>query len=512
MNEERPQESLFDPMVIPEKPREPEKRGIVRIERAERNQMEMRMESLDDRIGLDHPVRTIWEFVERLDFEGVNSSFKSLEGGPGRSVKDRRILFALWLYGYSEGIGSARRIDALCRRDDAYRWLAGDVALNYHTIADFRSQNTGAIDDLFAQCLGVLMKENLIDPTRIAADGTKIRAKAKGSRFRREPTLRELITAAKEHLETVKKENESGDLELRVRASRERHACERVQKCENALATLASLRTEKKKHKPDKEPRVSVTEPEARIMKFGGSSAFHPAYNVQVASTLDTGVILAIEPIQDHGDWNGLQTLVPAVQKNTGIGVQLVVADKGYGSVTTLDYAETEQIALYTPEKEAADFSPAYSGGEFCRINSSWNLENKQITCPAGHTFSIYQDTRCSPDVPEFRFARRRQICGACPLDGQCFPESNTKKKEVRYRKRSEELCLSLKERMQTEEGKKLYRMRSQCELQNAKIKDLMHVHSFHVQGLRKARQESQLAAMAHNFKRWAALRSLSAA
>lgn len=504
-------ESLFDPTKIPEKSPAPARIGIVRIEKPERSQIELRMESLDDRIPWDHPVRTIWEFVERLDFEGVNSGFKSFAGGPGRSVKDRRILFALWLYGYSEGIGSARRLDALCRRDDAYRWLAGDVALNYHTIADFRSQNPGAIDDLFAQCLGVLMKENLIDPTRIAADGTKIRAKAKGSRFRREPTLRESVAAAREHLEAVKKEGEAGELEPRVRAARERHARERVQKCENALAALEGLQTEKRKRRLEN-PRVSETDPEARIMKFGGSSAFHPAYNVQVASTLDTGVILAIEPIQSHGDWYGLQTLVPAVQKNTGARVQLIVADQGYGNVTTLNYAETEQITLYTPSKDAETLSPAYRAGEFCRNNSSWDTEGKQITCPAGRTFSIYQDTRPSSDVPEFRFARRNHICPACPLDGQCFPETGLKNKEVRYRKRSEELWLNLKERMETEDGKKLYRLRSQCELQNANLKARMGVQSFHVQGLRKVRQEVQLAAMAHNFNRWAALRPLHAA
>lgn len=448
-------ESLFDPTQLPKKPPTPERSGTVRIERPERNQIEMRIEALDDRIPWDHPVRTIWEFVERLDFDNVHAAFKSFAGGPGRSVKDRRILFAIWLYGYSEGIGSARRLDALCRRDDAYRWLAGDVALNYHTLADFRSRNPHAIDDLFAQCLGVLMNENLIDPTRIAAGGTKIRAKAKGSRFRTEPTLHEQVAAAKEHMEAVRKEGERGELEPRVRAARERHARERLAKCEKALTILAGLYAEKRKRKLDN-PRVSVTDPEARIMKFGGSSAFHPAYNVQVASTLDTGVILAIEPTQHHGDWYGLEILVPAVRRNTGADVKLIVADQGYGNVTTLNLAESEKITLYMPTKEAA-LSPAYQAGEFCRNNSSWDME-------------------------------------------------------VRYRQRSEDLWTKLSERMETDEAKELYRLRSQCELQNANLKDRMRMQAFHVQGLRKARQESQLAAMAHNWKRWAALRSQEAA
>lgn len=172
-------------------------------------------------------------------------------------------------------------------------------------------------------------------------------------------------------------------------------------------------------------------------MKFGGSSAFHPAYNVQVASTLDTGVIIAIEPTQDHGDWYGLQTLVPAVQKNTGARAEVIVADQGYGNVTTLDYADTRRIALYTREKEPVD-SRETGGDDFCKVNSSWDTENKQITCTAGHTFSIYRDTRRSPGVPEFLFVRRPHVCSGCPLDGRCFPDADSKKKPlIRYRKRA---------------------------------------------------------------------------
>ena len=110
-------ESLFDPTAIPEKPTAQERPGTVRIEKPERNQIELRIESLDDRIPWDHPVRTVWEFVERLDFEGVNSGFKSFAGGPGRSVKDRRILFALWLY-ESPGLTDPQVL-AVSLKDDA---------------------------------------------------------------------------------------------------------------------------------------------------------------------------------------------------------------------------------------------------------------------------------------------------------------------------------------------------------------------------------------------------------
>lgn len=149
----------------------------------------------------------------------------------------------------------------------------------------------------------------------------------------------------------------------------------------------------------------------------------------------------------------------------------MAVVDKGFANVAALDYADIEQVALYTPAKEVT-VSPATKSEEFCRINSTWNVENKRMTCPVGRTFSIYRDTRGSPHVPEFMFVRRPHVCSACPLDGQCFPDAATKKKPIiRFRKRTEDLWLNLKGRMQTAAGKKLYRLRSQCELQNAKSK-----------------------------------------
>ena len=35
-------------------------------------------------------------------------------------------------------MGSAREVDRLCERDDAYRWICGGVGVNYHSLADFR--------------------------------------------------------------------------------------------------------------------------------------------------------------------------------------------------------------------------------------------------------------------------------------------------------------------------------------------------------------------------------------
>jgi transposase len=503
------EENLFDPLPLPSRNTVgKDDRAVVRLEKPERTQVEMNLSSLEERIPWDHPVRNVWDFVERLDLSKMHKEFRSVLGGPGRSVKDRRILLALWLYAYSEGIGSARRIDALCRRDDVYRWLAGGVSLNYHTIADFRTEGD-VLEDLLAQSLAVMMKENLIDPTRLAADGTKIRARAKGSRFHKEPTLQELLAAARGHLEEVNKQtDENIDMDARVRAARQRHAREKVEKCTKALETFEKLRTEKKSRK--RKPaliRASVTDSDARIMKFGGSSAFHPAYNVQIASTLDTNVIVAIEPTQEHCDARGLQVIVPASRKNTGTKPDLAVTDSGFLNLTTLEYMENCKIEFYAQEIKPP--ASQESKPNFCRDNSTWDPDAKTMKCPAGHTFALGSDKRIEADPPCFRFERREKFCGGCSMDHRCFPNAQKNRRNtVQFRDRRKMNALRRRhhERIETPQAKGLLKMRCRHELVNAKVKDQFHLSQFHLAGTEKVRAEAILTAICHNRMRWSAL------
>ena len=72
------------------------------------------------------------------------------------------MLLALWLYGLSEGVNSARAIARLSEAHAAYRWICGGVRVNYHTLSDFRTGHGAALDELFSQVLGLLLNQRLI--------------------------------------------------------------------------------------------------------------------------------------------------------------------------------------------------------------------------------------------------------------------------------------------------------------------------------------------------------------
>ncbi len=168
-------------------------RGRPRLRTANRDQIVFRAASLDDLIPDDHPARLVWDYVDGLDLSPVYDRIQAVERGPGRAPIDPKILMALWLYATTDGVGSARQLDELCRTHVAYQWIVGDVSINYHTLADFRTDHVALLDDLLTHSVATLMAEGLVDLNRVAQDGMRVRASAGAASFRRRPTLEEAL-------------------------------------------------------------------------------------------------------------------------------------------------------------------------------------------------------------------------------------------------------------------------------------------------------------------------------
>ncbi len=117
--------TLFDlPPAEERTPASPTRREEARVRRPVRNQIQMVTQDLDATLPEDHQARAIWDFLEQLDLSAFYASIQSVEGSAGRPASDPQVLLALWVYATVEGVGSARKLDRLCREHDAYRWSA----------------------------------------------------------------------------------------------------------------------------------------------------------------------------------------------------------------------------------------------------------------------------------------------------------------------------------------------------------------------------------------------------
>jgi len=329
--------------------------GKPRLREAERNQLEFREYSLDSLLPEDHRARVLWELVGRLDLSAFYDAIEAREGAPGHPATDPRILLTLWLFATAEGVGSARLLERLCTRDNAYRWICGGVSINYHTLADFRVAHGDKLDDLLTNLLAVLMKEDLIELRRVAQDGVRVRANAGAASFRRRKTLEECRKQAKQQLDALRAEldQDPSASSARERAARERAAEERQQAIERALEEMPKVEETKKRNKPKKgktntEARVSTTDPEARVMKMG-DGGWRPAYNMQFSTDTSTRIVLGVSVTNVGNDGEQMVPMVEQVERRTGYCPYDWLADGGFVNLEQIEQLEEWEINAYVP-------------------------------------------------------------------------------------------------------------------------------------------------------------------
>jgi transposase len=338
--------------VSPPRTRVQGKRGA-RLREANRTQITWGRIDLDAQLPEDHPARAILAVIERLDLRALYAQIEARDEVAGAPAIDPKVLLALWVYATSEGEGSAREIWRLTTVHDAYRWICGGVAVGYHTLSDFRSEQGEVISDLITQVLALMMQHELVDLSRVAQDGTRVRASAGAASFRREPTLEALMQEARAHLEAVTREAKDPQISARRAAARKRGAEQRLARLEAALAQVPEVtETKKRSGAKDTSVRVSTTDPDARVMKMG-DGGFRPAFNMQFATTTDAARVIVGVDVSNRGSDAGQSApMLEQIEKRTGVRPSELLVDGGYAQHAAIDSAAAQGVTIYAPVPE----------------------------------------------------------------------------------------------------------------------------------------------------------------
>jgi transposase len=332
--------------------------GAPRYETANRTQVELQPCDLEALLPPGHAARLIWRFVEGLDLHRFYATIAAREGGPGRAAIDPQILIALWLYATLDGVGSAREVDRLCYAHDAYRWIRGGVSVNYHTLSDFRVQHQPALDDLLTQSIAALLHRGIVTMARVAQDGTKVRASAGVGSFRRGSRLADCLRAARKQVERTAR-HADGAVSARDAAAQARAAAERVTRVEDALAELPAITATKVRNRSKAEPRVSTTDPEARVMKLS-DGGYRPCYNVQFATDVESRVILGVAVTNEGTDQHQCIAMLNQIERRTGRLPDDVLVDGGYATQPTIDHATRRGTRIVAPVPTPRGTRPAH--------------------------------------------------------------------------------------------------------------------------------------------------------
>jgi hypothetical protein len=221
------------------------------------------------------------------------------------------------------------------------------VSLNHHLLSDFRVNHGEALDELQTQVLAVMMKQGLVTLTRLAQDGTRVRASAGAASFRRAPRLRDFLAAAKAQVEHVKNLSDDPTVTARATAARQRAAREREARIQKALEEMPAARAAKKNDEKD-EARVSTTDPEARVMKMG-DGGFRPAFNLQFATTTEEAVIVGVGVTNVGSDKSQMTPMLEQIEERTGRRPSEYLVDSGYVNLEAIEEAEKNGTTVYAP-------------------------------------------------------------------------------------------------------------------------------------------------------------------
>lgn len=340
-------------MSTPESPQ-----AAPRFQRPDRRQFTWRPASLESLIPEDHRVRAVWEFVESLDLSEVYRKIRAVEGRPGRTPIDPRILVALWLYAIVEGVGSARAVERLCEEHVAFQWICGGVSVNHHTLSDFRVGHPEVIDRLLSQSVAVLMEAGLVTLKRVAQDGMRVRASAGAASFRKRTSLGKCLEAAEAQVQALRKELEEdpGATHRRQAAARERAARERKERVSAALAQWDEVASKRPPGEREEKARVSTTDPEARVMKMG-DGGFRPAYNAQLATDTETQVIVGADVTNAGRDAGQIAPMVERIEERCGQAPREVLVDGGFVSLKDIEQVAAKEpgVKVYAPVPQPRD-------------------------------------------------------------------------------------------------------------------------------------------------------------
>ena len=330
--------------------------------------------SLDEWLDEDDEARFVSEVVDDvLDLTGVYASYESAAGAP---PYDPRMMLKLLLFAYSTGVTSSREVERRCKRDIGFRWLSGNQAPDYRSLARFRRRHLGVLPGLFAQVLQVCAQAGLVRLGRVALDGTKLHANASKHKAmsydRIVPKIDQLhaevdaLLAEAEAVDQAEDDEHGPDRRgdelpaelarretrlVKLRAAKEQIEADAAEKAAAAAREKAEAAGEPAEQaeqaaadaagnaEPKPKAQRNFTDPEARIMKT--NHGFDYAFNAQAAVDEDYQIVLAASITQQATD---VQQFVPMTEQTAsslaaaGIGQspQTVLADAGYCSESNL--------------------------------------------------------------------------------------------------------------------------------------------------------------------------------
>ncbi|MEK9138135.1 MAG: IS1182 family transposase, partial [Bacteroidota bacterium] len=373
------------------------------------------MNTLDDLVPTDHPVRIIDAIIEQIvaanpkQFENARQ-----ESDPGRPAFAPTTMLKLFIYGYLVNIRASRKLEAESKRNIELLWLLGTLSPDHWVIAQYRrchGEQIKAVTQAFRQFLHA---QGYIKGKRVAIDGTKMKANARREMLTVEKIdkrLQRLDEQLEEYLGNLAENDLRDDLaeeldSLDSSVSVDRHLVDKIIALQKQIEDLTA---HKESIQQSGQTYLSPADPEALLMKARDGKV--PAYNIQSVVDEAHHMIADTEVLTDQDDHAALPVMVKSLQEELGVIPEAIAADKGFYTPDLIEQVETKTTAkCYIPVPEKND-DP--SGVTF-----HYDASTDSYTCSAGRPLALHQRNKRKRN--SLTNVYRGTQCAGCQLRSQC--------------------------------------------------------------------------------------------
>ena len=462
------------------------------IEGADRNQIILFPECIEDYIDDDNLVRIIDVYVELLDVVALGFKF-AVSPRVGRPPFRPQLLIKLYIYGYLYGIRSSRRLEQETKRNLELMWLLEKLSPDHKTIANFRKDNKEILKKLFKDFNELCKSWGLFGKEMVAIDGSKFQASnSKRNNYNKKKLDRHLKHIDEKIEKYLKELDENDD---------EEEGIDRKPTAEEIKERIKQLRERKqiyesyqKELEEEGKSEISTTDPDARLMA-SNNNGLNVSYNVQVAVDAKHKMVTGFEVTNNPNDSGQLSHMALETKEFLEVDQIDALADKGYFKAEDLKTCAENGITPYVSKQT---YSNGTGDKEFYPDKFQYDRERNVYICPAGKELS-YAKARKTKDKGIIGYDYNNyQACKDCPYKERCT--KSTKGRSI-FRHVDQDFLDLIDER--TKANKEKYSLRAIIvEHPFGTLKRNWNAYYFLTRGLCSVNAEMALSFLAYNLKR----------
>jgi transposase len=342
--------------------------------------------NLEKRVRNDHPLRRVAALV---DFKFVREEVARCYGSKGNVSVDPEVIMKMMFLLFFDDVPSERELMKVIGERLDYLWFLGygleDEIPDHSVLSKARARwGKEVFESLFVRTIQRCVEAGLVDGRKLHVDSSLIEADA---------SKESVIKGAPELIAALKRAYQATE------------------------SKLGEGVTTPESYQAVNERMMSVTDPDAAMVRRGAGDSSRPRYHHHRAIDDAKGVITALETTPGSVTENRkLLELIEQHELNTGNKAETVVGDHKYG--TQDNYVACQERGLTTHLGDASKGQDHHHAqGIFPESAFVYDPVSDTYRCPVGETLKPRRLHRVRHTM---EYKASRSVCAACVLRPQC--------------------------------------------------------------------------------------------